>query len=217
MPYRDQTLTAPTRLEELPRRKERLHHDVRQSLTVVMSLAAVVEHNLDRIPEVLRRLEQMRTETDWLSTLVSNEGPHAADGRPVDVGEVVTTVWRSACATSSCRVRLTRDLVPPVTVDEVGLARAVRNLLDNACRASGNGGTVELAVVAAAGGVAVVVEDDGPGFGNIPTQHGLGLETVHRFAATAGATLERAAGRSGGTRVVLTVPVAASYDGEAAR
>lgn len=187
-------------------RKQRLIHDIRQSLTAVMSLAAIVEKTLDRGPEVLKRLDQIRDEADWMARLISSAGPRAGDSQVLDVGDVVAEAWSAVAATSTCAIRLVRDARACACVDRDDLARSVRNLLDNAVRAAGDDGAVVVHVRVEADTVAVVVRDDGPGFGKIPTQQGLGLVTVRRFAAENDASLEIAHVPRGGAELTLRLP-----------
>lgn len=207
------------RPEEDRLQTQRLNHDVRQSLAAVMSLVAVVDHNLGRGPEVLRRLDQIRHETEVMIELVSRGGRPAEGAQPgsqpLDVGDVVTDVWESAAATSDCRVRLVRDAGARAAVDEVDLRRAVRNLLDNAVRAAGHAGAVVVHVRTEPRWVAVAVGDDGPGFGKVPTQHGLGLVTVRRFAHRSGGSLEVRVSRLGGAELVLRLPRCAHREWQA--
>jgi len=195
-----------------PTRRQRLRHDLRQSVGTVMSLMAIVEHDGTRVPEVLRRLDQVKSEADWMATLVSSYGPAASDIRAVDVGDAVAQVWASAAAATSCGLQLTRDASVSATVDVVELARAARNLIDNAVRAAGPDGRVVVEVRGGGSAVAVVVHDNGPGFGNVPTQQGLGLVTVRRFAAACGGRLDVDRGIDGGTIVTLLLPRTQSSD-----
>jgi signal transduction histidine kinase len=127
----------------------------------------------------------------------------------VEVGQVVTEVWRSAVAAAPCRMQLVCDAATRALLDPVGLARSVRNLLDNAVRAAGDDGAVVVRVRDDGDTVSVSVSDTGPGFGNVPTQQGLGLVTVRRFAAECGGTLEVAGSPRDGAELVLRIPSAA--------
>jgi signal transduction histidine kinase len=66
-------------------------------------------------------------------------------------------------------------------MDPVALWRAIRNVLDNACRVAA--GRVDVRVDADRGWIAVQVDDDGPGFGAGPAARpglaSLGLGLVH--------------------------------------
>lgn len=189
------------------KRKQRLRHDLRQSLGTVMTLVEIVDHDLSRVPEVLRRLDQIRSETEWMSRMVAGDGPRAADRQLVDVGEVVADVWSAVAATSPCQMRLVRDAVASAVVDVVDLTRSVRNLLDNAVRASGEVGQVVVEVTGDADGVTISIRDSGPGFGNIPPQQGLGLLTVRRFAASIGGRLDVEHSPHGGAELRLRIPL----------
>lgn len=61
-------------------------------------------------------------------------------------------------------LKVARDAPRRMRADPVRLARAASNLIDNAVRFVGQGGTVEVEVSAAAdGSMAIIVTDDGPG------------------------------------------------------
>lgn len=179
---------------------------MRQSLTAVMTLAAIVDKSLDRTPEVLRRLDQIRHETEWMIQLVSASGACAGDREALEVGDVVAEAWRSVASTSTCAVRLVRDAGARACVDRAGLTRSVRNLLNNAVRAAGEDGRVVVEVRVEPTTVDLVVGDNGPGFGKIPAQQGLGLLTVRQFAAEHHGEVEVCGDRSTGAQVTLRLP-----------
>ena len=58
--------------------------------------------------------------------------------------------------------------------DEIALRRSARNLVDNAVRAAGPDGRVEVAVRREGSRAVLEVSDDGPGFGRMPTSRGWG-------------------------------------------
>jgi two-component system sensor histidine kinase TctE len=113
-----------------------------------------------------------------------------------------------------------------VTGQPLLLRELVSNLVDNAVRYARPGGTVAVSVgPSAAGGVALVVEDDGPGIapaerakvfdrfhrggGTQGEGCGLGLAIVKQIADRHGATIELDAGSGGvGTRVTVRLPCA---------
>ena len=199
-------VTRTSGLGELEsKREQRLSHDLRQSLATVMTLAALVGQDLSRVPEVLRRLDQIRGEAEWMTHMVAGDGPRASDVQVVDVGAVVERAWSAVAATTPCRMRVLRDADVCAIADPIDLTRAVRNLLDNAVRAAGPEGLVEVEVLAEAD-VLVVVRDSGPGFGNIPSQQGLGLVTVRRFAASCGGRLDAQNAPRGGAELRLRLP-----------
>ena len=58
------------------------------------------------------------------------------------------------------------------------MRRMAANLLANATRAAGPSGTVTIEVSQQASRMLLAVEDNGPGFGRLPTSLGLGLSAV---------------------------------------
>lgn len=98
----------------------------------------------------------------WLSR---SQAPLAPEARAlVNMADVVRDQARLAAAAypqHALAVEAPDELL--VQGDEPLLARAVANLVDNACKHSRGGGRVALAVAADGADVVVVVEDDGPG------------------------------------------------------
>ena len=90
--------------------------------------------------------------------------------------------------------------------DEIALRRSARNLVDNAVRAAGPHGRVEVAVRREGSRAVLEVSDDGPGFGRVPTQQGLGLITVRRFVSRVRGSLDVGRSRLGGARLTLSMP-----------
>lgn len=188
--------------------KQRLHHDLRQSVGLLMALTEGVQQNIGHAREVLRRLDQMRQETERMAALVSAQAGTGDQQQRVDVGQVVADSWRSAVAAAPCTMRLVCDAGTHAYLDPVALARSVQNLLDNAVRAAGCDGTVVVQVRHHGDVVTLTVSDTGPGFGNVPAQQGLGLITVRRFVAECGGTLEVTGSARGGAELVLCIPAA---------
>lgn len=189
--------------------RDRLEHDVRQSLCAMSAMLDVIRQDPLGQPEVLHRLELIRRESAWMAEVLDETA--SSGTRPVDAGEVVEATWRMVAGESSCPVRLVREPVPPTPADPVRLGRAVRNLLDNAVRAAGSGGAVEVRVHSRGTRVVVEVADTGPGFGLIPRQHGHGLATVRQVMAQVGGRMtigEDGTDGLGGARVALELPVA---------
>lgn len=182
---------------------DRLEHDLRQSLCAMSAMLDVIRHGPLETPEVLRRLELIRRESDWAASVLTAE---AGKRQPMDAGEVVEATWRMVAEEAPCPVRLVREPVPATLLDPVRLGRAVRNLLDNAVRAAGADGAVEVRVRARGAGVQIEVADSGPGFGRIPQVHGLGLGTVRQVVAQLGGQLVIGEDRLGGARLTVHLP-----------
>ena len=108
----------------------------------------------------------------------------------------------------ACSLRLVRESQVWAWTDPVALGRSVRNLLDNAIRAAGDEGEIEVRVTAGHGTVEIEVGDSGPGFGLIRPQERLGLLTVRRFASEQNGRLLIERSRLGGALMRLVLPVA---------
>jgi signal transduction histidine kinase len=96
-------------------------------------------------------------------------------------------------------------------MDALALWRALRNVLDNACRVAG--GRVDVKVVNEQGWIAIQVDDDGPGFGSGSTPKtgglaSLGLGIVHDLVSGYGGSLEIRHCELGGARVRILLPTA---------
>ncbi|HET6625983.1 MAG TPA: HAMP domain-containing sensor histidine kinase [Nocardioidaceae bacterium] len=208
----------PTEFES--KREQRLRHDLRQSLGAVMLLAGIIERNPLLVPEALERLRQIQSEADWMAKLLDSGTATRPAISVVDVGEVVSETWAAVAACAPCVVRLVREPRALAVVDPVSLRRSARNLIENAVRAVGDHGCVEVRVLQRGNKVVVEVADSGPGFGEIPAQQGLGLVTVRRFVTRSGGRLSVDRSELGGALVGIHLPAAAeepdSRDGEPA-
>lgn len=115
-------------------------------------------------------------------------------------------------------VRFTGDWGLPVLCDPDRLVQALRNLLANARRAAGGGGTVELCLEAAGGDVRFHVRDSGPGlpealgerifepFVSGSGSSGLGLSVARQIAERHGGRLSATNHPGGGAEFVLSIP-----------
>lgn len=188
--------------------EQRLRHDLRQSLCAVMALVAIIESLPLLVPEALERLNQIRREADWMAKMLANEDTERAQARVVDIGEAVSESWAVVAACAPCMVRLVRESADHALVDPVALRRSARNLIENAVRAAGGRGCVEVRVLARGDEVVIEVADSGPGFGKVAPQQGLGLLTVRRFVSHFGGSLAVGTSELGGALVSLRLPSA---------
>ncbi|GAA3121723.1 signal transduction histidine kinase [Kribbella aluminosa] len=127
------------------------------------------------------------------------------------IGGVNLTQLAGECADLvrlTYRVPVIFERAPRVMVagEQALLRRAVGNLLDNACRAAGSGGQVQLRVDSADGEASVEVSDDGPGFGEIAAGTGHGLQVVAAAARAFGGRIEIVSLPGSGTTVRLCLP-----------
>lgn len=196
--------SASTNKQALDQHVQCLKHDLRQSLGLVMCLASVAASQTLEDPAIRSSLDQMSHEVDWLNRMVATGGSQSR-AAVVEAGDVVAAVWATDALSGPCSLRLVREASAWVAADPVGLERSVRNLVDNAIRAAGDG-YVEIRVVTDRDHVTIEVSDSGPGFGLIKPQEKLGLLTVRRFAAEHDGRLRIDRSHLGGAMMQLVLP-----------
>jgi signal transduction histidine kinase len=187
------------------KRQQQVLHDVRGAVGAILMLGEVAQLEADDRAVVSRRLREIVGEARWLITLLDSGWDDDA-ARPLDVDEAV-----QECVE---RVRLQHETVidlrtggsDEVAAQPVGLRRAVTNVVANAARAAGPDGHVVVRTYDTDGDVVVEVVDDGPGFGQVPIQHGLGLGITREAMAAAGGSVDISDAPDGGTCVRLGLP-----------
>ncbi|MEU6039563.1 sensor histidine kinase [Actinomadura sp. NPDC047616] len=206
--------------------RRRLRHDIRHELGTIIMLASAVATADDIGAGSRARVEQLLGETRWLDHLLrrleADDGP--ADGtRPPPGPERVRVDELAAEVVTGLRLATPRRILfggaeAWAHMEAVALWRALRNVLDNACRVAES--RVEVRVTAEGGWVIVQVDDDGPGFGSagartaaarhaaLPGRSSLGLGIVHDIVSGHGGSLEIRTGETGGARVRLLLPSA---------
>jgi signal transduction histidine kinase len=208
-------------------------HDLRQPVAAILMLASAAELRPD-VPERVREvLQEIMTQTEDISATVRqflDDAKQGVDGLgdpvPCNVAGLAAESVERWRATFSGRISLAAAEEPlHVTVDPVLFKRALGNVLSNGTRAAGGTGRVQVTVrrfETGQGERAVIeVDDSGPGFGNIPGGHGLGLAVVRRTVEAAGGSVEVTEGPLGGALIRMVLPVtpvrALSADDELAR
>lgn len=180
-------------------------HDMRQPLAVIFLLASTLSESAELTPSARAALARITKQTEALVGVVRSTLDQDGEPVEVDVAAVVDEVAEAAQTTwpgefRCCRWGTDSTVVRGYTVP---VRRAVANLVDNAVRAAGAEGQVRVAVRAVEGGVEVVVDDDGPGFGRVPVGAGLGLQIVREVADRHGGSLGFGASRTGGVSARL--------------
>lgn len=177
-------------------------HDLGQGLATLALLTDGLRNDFTPSGQARDRLDLMDQE---LSRLVDLAGLSA--GEPVfevfDVRRMLRQLISPRALTVEPVVTLRAGGTVPLCTDRGLLWRMVANLVDNAVRAAGPGGTVEVGV---AHGSEVIVEvlDDGPGPDSGPpgaASQGIGIVT--ELARRCGARLQIRSAESGGTRARL--------------
>ena len=189
-------------------------HDMRQPLASTMALAAAALTE-PGLPTAARdRLRQIIEQAEWLADMIHGcltvqrrEEPEQTS-KPghdlADIVQVVGEVTAAECLTWAGDINVTAPSGPVLCMFSPALLRrTVSNVLDNAMRAAGPGGTVSIEIQQCDDAVMFAVEDNGPGFGEIPSGAGLGLSAVARNVIRYGGRIEYSCGAHGGVRVSL--------------
>ncbi|HEX6472844.1 MAG TPA: ATP-binding protein [Streptosporangiaceae bacterium] len=193
--------------------RRQLRHDIRHELGTIIMLASAVATAEDVGATSRKRVEQLLGETRWLDHLLRRldedddaAGRTSAHPEHIRVDELVGEIVAGLRLAVRHRVGLTAT-ASWTRMDSLALWRALRNVLDNACRVAG--GHVDVRVSQDGGWVAIQVDDDGPGFGAGSGGLGsLGLGIVHDLVAAYGGSLEIRHREPWGTRVRLLLPAA---------
>jgi signal transduction histidine kinase len=169
-------------------------------------LAAAASVHPELPDDVRDRLDRITTEARRISD-VCRYLLGELDGLDVaDLQDIAIQVVESARVTTS--VAGARVAAPVlVRANAVDVWRALTNLVDNACRAAGDGGSVLVRVDATADGARIEVHDSGPGWGAAPPgTAALGLAIVRSSAEAHGGRLETSVSELGGVVARLVFP-----------
>jgi signal transduction histidine kinase len=206
-------------------------HEIKNPLTPIRLSAEHMREVFSRDPErfapiferctanILKQVEELRAIASEFS--IYSHIP-ALKVQPGDLVAMVRDVVEAYAAAPPPGVAV-RYSAPAgelaVRVDERLLARAVRNLLENAVRASARGGEVAVAVTGSATAASVVVTDEGPGvpaadlprifdpyFSTHAGGTGLGLPIARRIVEEHGGSIAARNRSDTGFEVTITIP-----------
>lgn len=194
--------------------RRRIRHDIRHELGTIIMLASAMSVADDVGPDSRKRVDALLGETRWLDHLLrrldeDDDRPedHLPSPERVRVDELVGEIVAGLRLASIRRVAYSSGPAW-AHIDPLALWRAVRNILDNACRIAGD--RVDVSVVREDGWTVVQVDDDGPGFGaGAGGLASLGLGIVHDLVSGYGGGLEVRRCELGGARVRILLPSAA--------
>jgi signal transduction histidine kinase len=191
-----------------------IRHDIRHELGTIIMLASAMSVADDVGPASQKRVDALLGETRWLDHLLrrldeDDDRPedHLPSPERVRVDELVGEIVGGLRLASIRRVSYDSGAAW-AHIDPLALWRAVRNILDNACRIAGD--RVDVSVFRQDGWTIVQVDDDGPGFGaGAGGLASLGLGIVHDLVSGYGGGLEVRRCDLGGARVRILLPSAA--------
>jgi signal transduction histidine kinase len=134
------------------------------------------------------------------AAVVAASPPHAATDEvtATNVAGLAESAVERAQATADCEVSLEVEDAVPAWARPVALSRALACVLDNAVRAAGPGGHVDVSVHTGSDGVHLTVSDDGPGLGRVTSRTSLGLTTTRAMVAACNGSFQLLAGDHGG-------------------
>jgi signal transduction histidine kinase len=187
-----------------PGGRAELCHDLREPAAAIVMLADAADLESADPLAVRRRLRQILSQARWLATLVESS-VEGDEPRLVDLGRLVHDCLEHVASLGLASVRVEAGIGPLVEAPPTALRRAVANVVANAARAAGPDGELVVRIVDRGDSLVVEVEDDGPGFGCIPTAHGLGLQITEAALRSMGGGLEISRAPSGGARVGLRI------------
>jgi signal transduction histidine kinase len=186
----------------------RFCHDLRQYVAAGLLISQMPgdEYLDSALQERLETIRQLFRHTLDLIAAQVGDPPRGSDWH-IDLAELVDDCVKVLELTHDVSVKVDRAGAVPAYADPVMIRRAVTNVLDNASRAVGSGGSVSVRVEAGPSGEArVEVEDDGLGFGRIPSVNGHGLSIVDMAMRECRGRMEISSGPGPGTTVRLHVP-----------
>lgn len=178
-----------------------LFHDLGHELGTILMLVEAIRLDVDAEPVLMHRLNLLELAVGRVESLIEVCAEHRPASDPVrtPMRDVLSQIVETRALTVPTTVVLCPG--PPVCLpaEPALIWRLVANLVDNAVRAAGAEGRVELELLEGPP-VVVQVRDDGPGFGHGPHgRGGLGLDIVRSLAAALGAELGVRDGEGGGT------------------
>jgi len=207
-------------------------HEIKNPLTPIRlsteHLREVYSSNPERIGEIFERCtSNILTQVDELRLISSEFATYSripkinpVEGDLVAVCEQIVTGY-AASASNGVTVELVTSLDKlKVRFDPKLIRRALRNLVENAVRASSRGQVVSVAVDREQARALVVVRDQGPGvaaedldrifepyFSTHETGTGLGLPITRRIAEEHGGTITARNQSGGGLAVRISLPL----------
>ena len=189
-------------------------------MTTLSYLVEAVRGDVDLPEDAGFRLELLSLEMTRLLDVIAHEIPGREDAAAVSrvsLRSLAGQVTHLARVAHEAEVTLRPGAEVTVLASPVLLWRVLTNVVDNAARAAGPAGRVEITVAMLAEPpprALVEVQDNGPGFGNGPPgAASLGLGVVTTLLESCGGSMEVEAPAGGGALVRIVIPSGASPGG----
>ncbi|BCJ68923.1 sensor histidine kinase [Polymorphospora rubra] len=190
--------------------RRQLSHDIHHQIGTISLLATLLGDAADIGPHSRARAGLILREVERLDRLqrAYDDCPPAGGrtGDPLRLDLVAAEVVEAIAPATTTRVRIrARELT--AYADRLAYWRVLRNLVQNAVRAAGPRGVVEVSLDVEDGWAVTRVDDDGPGLTAAAARTGgLGLSIVRELTAGWGGDVRIGPGPLGGGRVVLFTP-----------
>jgi signal transduction histidine kinase len=187
-----------------------------------MLLASLLTTAPDVGADSRQRARLIMGETRWLDQLhhayedaIDHDRSWNQPSEPIRLDLLAEEVVAAMRLSTLARIRLSTEVIL-AHADRLTYWRSLRNVIDNAVRAVGPQGHVDVTITGEDGWAVAQVDDDGPGFDDVPVgrasggiaRTSLGLAIVQEMVAGCGGLLEIGTGHLGGSRVRLQVPAA---------
>jgi signal transduction histidine kinase len=184
-----------------------LLHDALHELAAINTLASAVEAEESCSREAVDRLQRIQRQTVAVAGVLREVFLSRLERSPVNVRDLLDEIAHTVPSSVRVSVRVEDNAPELMLTDQGRLRRVVRNLVDNAARAAGPEGVVEVSVATSREGLVIAVDDSGPGFGHgSPGLGSLGLQIVTRLVAESGGTVSAGRSHLGGARVQVSLP-----------
>lgn len=198
-----------------------LAHDLCQPIAAIRALAYAMPAEARAPASMQQRLRKIEEQATRLSEIVDDllAGPGTAPDDPdwdrTEIHELVRDVVESHRLTYQGHIALHQASRKAcfVQAPAARVRRALANVLANATRAAGADGSVQLSERRLDDFEVIEVADNGPGFGQIPLVHGIGLQITERVLAECGGRMDIERRSPGQTLVRLSLPIASELRG----